>query len=66
VRLSVDDTVFEEIDRIDPPFSATPLMPTVQVGGACSVTVDAVWVTPLPHDRPGVTAADAVLRNITY
>jgi hypothetical protein len=66
VRLSVDDVVFEEIIDIDPAFGDTPLMPTVQVGGSCSVTVDAVWVTPLSFDRPKVVAEAPVQLNITY
>ena len=66
VRLLVDDTLFEELDGIDPAFADTPLLPTVQVGGTCSVTVDAVWVTPLPYERPKVSASDAVPLNITY
>jgi hypothetical protein len=32
----------------------------VQVAGACSVDVDAVWASPLPHPAPAVTAESVV------
>ncbi|MBM4281859.1 MAG: hypothetical protein FJ137_14255 [Deltaproteobacteria bacterium] len=66
VRLVVDDVVFAELKDIDPPFGAAPLFPTVQVGGACSVSVDAVWVTPLPFVRPVVQAEPAVVLDLNY
>ncbi len=66
VRLLVDDVIFDEAEDVDPPFGEGPLFATVQVGGTCSVTVDAVWATPLPAAHPTVRAAAPVLLNITY
>jgi hypothetical protein len=66
VRFLVDDVVFDEADDIDPAFGDEPLFATVQVGGTCSVTVDAVWATSLPFVAPTVRAAAPVLLNITY
>jgi hypothetical protein len=66
VRLSVDDVVFDTAEDIDPVFGDTPLFATVQVGGTCSVTVDAVWATPRPFATPTVRAEAPVLLNITY
>jgi hypothetical protein len=65
-RFEVDGVLFEEIVDIDPPLSAGPLFPTVQVGGTCSVTIDAVWSTTLPLERPTVVAEPTISLNITY
>lgn len=66
VRLSIDDVVFEELVDIEPAFGDAPLFPTVQVGGTCSVDVDAVWVTPLPFARPTVVAEAPVILDVNY
>jgi hypothetical protein len=62
-RFVVDDVVFEELTGIDPPLGDGPLFPTVQVGGTCSVSVDAVWVTPLPFEQPTVAAEAPIVRD---
>lgn len=68
VRFFVDDVVFDERTDLRPPFDPeAPLFPTVQVGGACSVDLEAVWVTPLPSaTSPTVSAEAPVLLNITF
>jgi hypothetical protein len=60
VRVALDGvTLFSEID-LRPPFSSAPLFFAVQVGGACSVDVDAIWASPLPQPLPKVVAEPPV------
>ena len=66
VRLLVDDVLFAERTGLRPGFDPTALLPTVEVGGDCSVDVDAVWVTPLPTATPTVIAEDELLFNTTF
>ena len=67
VRLSIDGVVFDERSDLRPAFAAdAELFPTVQVGGACSIDVEAVWITPLPATAPTVRAEPQVDLNITY
>lgn len=54
VRFSVDGVVFDERQDLRPPFEPTRLLPTVEVGGTCSVDVDAVWMSPLPFVAPAL------------
>ncbi|MBI1946120.1 MAG: hypothetical protein HYS27_10510 [Deltaproteobacteria bacterium] len=58
-------TAFADPD-LRPPFGADPLYLAVQVGGACSVDVDAVWTTPLPQPFPTVTVEAPVDFNLAY
>jgi hypothetical protein len=68
VRFLVDDILFDERTDLRPPFAAdTRLFPMVQMGGSCSVDVDAVWVTPLPSaPSPTVSVEAPVQLNITF
>lgn len=66
VRFLVDDVLFDERTGLQPGFDPTPLLPTVEVGGDCSVDVDAVWITPLPTITPVVVAEDEILFNPTF
>jgi hypothetical protein len=68
VRFLVDDVVFDERIDLRPAFASdAELFPMVQMGGDCSLDVDAVWVTPLPVvDAPTVSAEPVVLLNTTY
>jgi hypothetical protein len=60
VRVAVDGTAaFDEPD-LRPPFADDPLFLAVQVGGACSVDVDAVWLTPLPLPAPTVSPGELI------
>jgi len=67
-RFSVDDVVFDERDDLRPAFADdAPLFPVVQVGGACSVDVEALWATGLPQTPPPtVTVGPAILFNSTF
>lgn len=66
VSITHDDTVaFADAD-LRPPFGADPLYLAVQVGGACSVDVDAVWTTPLPQPLPVVTVQPPVNFNLAF
>jgi hypothetical protein len=59
-RMTIDgEVVAEELD-LRPPFDEGSVFATVEVNGACSVDVDAVWVTPLPLPAPTVTAGPLV------
>lgn len=58
-------TAFTDPD-LRPPFGADPLYLAVQVGGACSVDVEAVWTTPLPQPFPAVTVEPPVDFNLAY
>ena len=60
VQIGVDDNVAYLESDLRPPFANAPLYLAILVGGACSVDVDAVWVTPLPQPAPTVTAAGIV------
>ncbi|MDP2345889.1 MAG: hypothetical protein Q8O67_33425 [Deltaproteobacteria bacterium] len=66
VRLLVDDVVFDERSDLQPGFDAVKLLPTIEVGGDCSVDVDAVWLSPLPTKTPTVVAEDELLFNPTF
>jgi hypothetical protein len=68
VRFLVDDVLFDERTDLRPAFAADArLFPMVQMGGACSVDIDAVWVTPLPSaPSPTVSVEAPVLLNITF
>lgn len=68
VRLLVDDVVFDERRDLRPAFDAeAELFPTIQVGGACSVDVDTVWVTPLPSAAPPTLSAESPVQlNVTF
>jgi hypothetical protein len=60
LRVSIDGVlVYEDLD-LRPPFSGGRMHPAVLVGGACSVDVDSLWVTPLPLPAPVVSAGDLV------
>ena len=67
VRFLVDDVVFDERADLRPAFAAdAPLFPMVQMGGSCSIDVDAVWVTPLSSaPSPRVSVEAPVQLNIT-
>ena len=60
-----DEVAFADPD-VRPPFGADPLYLAVQVGGACSVDVDAVWTTPLPQPLPAVTVEAPVNFNLAF
>ncbi len=60
VFVGSDDTVAYQESDLRPPFSDAPMFAAIQVHGACSVDVDALWTTPLPQPLPVVAAADAV------
>lgn len=62
----VDDVEFDVRGGLTTPFEPTKLLPTVEVGGDCTVEVDAVWVTPLPTATPTVTATASVQFNKTF
>jgi hypothetical protein len=67
VRLLVDDVVFDERTDLRPAFDpAVPLFATISMGGACSIDVDAMWVTPLPAARPLLSVEEPVALNITF
>ncbi len=66
VRLLVDDVLFDERADLRPGFGPSKLLPTVEVGGDCSVDVDAVWLSPLPTQSPRVVAEDELLFNPTF
>jgi hypothetical protein len=68
VRFLVDDVVFDERVDLQPAFANdAPLFAMVQLGGDCSLDVDAVWATPLPAvGTPTVSAEPLVLLNTTY
>jgi hypothetical protein len=52
-RLSVNDVVVDEQRDLRPELDASvPLFATIDVDGACSITLDALWVTPLPPESP--------------
>lgn len=54
------EALYEELD-LRPPFDPqAPLHLAIQVGGACSVDVETVWVAPLPLPAPVVTAGPLV------
>ena len=66
-RMLVDDVVFDEKSDLRPPYADdTPLFATVQVGGACSVDVETMWVSTLPIQRPTVNVEAPVLFNRTF
>lgn len=66
VSIVHDDAVaFADAD-LRPPFGADPLYLAVQVGGACSVDVDAVWTTPLPQPLPAITVQPPVNFNLAF
>jgi hypothetical protein len=68
VRFLVDDVLFDERTGLRPSFAPDArLFPMVQMGGACSVDIDTVWVTPLPSaPAPTVSAEPPVRLNITF
>jgi hypothetical protein len=68
VRFLVDDVVFDERLDLQPAFANdAPLFAMVQLGGDCSLDVDAIWATPLPvAGTPVVSAEPLVLLNTTY
>jgi hypothetical protein len=67
VRLLIDDVVFDESADLRPTFdNAVPMFATVQVGGACSIDVDAMWATPLPAALPLLTVQEPIRLNITF
>ena len=66
VSFLVDDVLFDERSGLRPGFDATPLLPTVEVGGDCSVDVDAMWVSPLPTATPTVVAEAELRFNPTF
>jgi hypothetical protein len=66
LRLLVNDEVFGERTDLRPGFDDVVMYPTVAVGGACSVDVDAVWVSPLPVASPRVTAHAPIALNVTF
>lgn len=66
LRFMVDDVDFEKDEALVTAFEDKELFATVEVDGACSVFVDAVWMTPLPVALPSVTAQAPVLFNPTF
>ena len=64
--IAVDDVVFDVRDGLTTPFEPTELLPTVEVGGDCTVDVDAVWLTPLPPSSTSVSATASVQFNKTF
>lgn len=62
----VDDVVFDVRNGLRTPFDPVELLPTVEVGGDCTVDVDAVWISPLPVTAPVVTAEAPILFNNTF
>ncbi len=67
VRLAIDGVVFDERAELRPAFDAdVSLFPTVQVGGACSIEIETMWVTPLPAKAPVVSVEDRIDLNIIY
>ena len=68
VRTLIDDVVFDERRDLRPAFDPeAELFPTIQVGGSCSVDVDAVWVSPLPSATPPTLTADLPVQlNVTF
>lgn len=68
VRFLVDDVLFDERVDLRPAFAAdAALFPMVQMGGDCSLDVDAVWMTSLPvFGAPTVRAEPVVSLNTTY
>jgi hypothetical protein len=68
IRTLVDDVVFDERRDLRPAFDPeAELFPTIQVGGECSVDIDALWVTPLPATAPPVVTAELPVQlNVTF
>jgi hypothetical protein len=66
VRIAVDEEVFVDDADVRPPFGAAPLFLAVQVGGSCSVDVDALWLTPLPLPPPEVSAAASTTFDLSF
>ena len=59
-RVRVDDvTVLDEV-ALRPPFADEPVYFAIHVGGACSLDVEALWITPLPLPSPKVTVGPLV------
>jgi hypothetical protein len=54
-RMTIDDVVVDEQTDLRPNIDASvPLFATIDVDGACSITLDALWVTTLPVVSPVV------------
>ena len=67
VRFLIDDVVFDERDDLRPAFAPDAKMfPLVEVDGACSVEVEALWATTLPTTRPTLRLEAPVVLNITF
>ncbi len=60
-----DTVAFADAD-VRPPFGVDPLYLAVQVGGACSVDVEALWVTSLPQPFPTVVVQPPVTFNLAF
>jgi hypothetical protein len=59
VRVLVDDETVVD-DALSTPFPDNPLYFAIHVGGACSLDVDALWITPSPLPPPTVTLGPLV------
>lgn len=60
VRVLVNDDVVLDETALRPPFPSDRLYFAIHVGGACSLDVDTLWITPLPLPSPLVTAGPLV------
>lgn len=59
VRVLVNDAVVVD-EALSTPFPADPLYFAIHVGGACSLDVDALWITPSPLPPPTVVMGPLV------
>ncbi len=66
VLVKHDDAVAFANDDVRPPFGADPLYLAVQVGGACSVDVEAAWTTPIPQPFPTVVVQPPIDFNLAF
>jgi hypothetical protein len=53
-------------DDLRPPFEDASMFAAVQVGGACSVDLDAVWATPMPAPAPTVAAEAPITLQLLF
>lgn len=60
VRVLVDEAVVLDEGALVPAFPADPVYFAVHVGGACSLDIDTLWITPLPLPPPSVTVGPLV------
>ncbi|MCC7071613.1 MAG: hypothetical protein IT383_09835 [Deltaproteobacteria bacterium] len=66
VLITHGDTVAFADPDVRPPFGVDPLYLAVQVGGTCSVDVEALWATALPQPLPTVVVQPPVTFNLAF